>query len=109
GHRGDRALSPFLGKPFRHSEQSLRVVDHLENDGQGLNLTWEVRDGIVNHPWSMPTPSAPEAQVVRFADRIAYVNHDVDDALRAEVVTEDELPSGPLDILGRTEAVRINT
>jgi dGTPase len=109
GHLGEQALTPFLGRPFRHNEQSLRVVDHLENDGQGLNLTWEVRDGIVNHPWSMPTPSAPEAQVVRFADRIAYVNHDVDDALRAEVVTEDELPPGPLDVLGRTQAARINT
>jgi dGTPase len=109
GHLGEQALTPFLGRPFRHNEQSLRVVDHLENDGRGLNLTWEVRDGIVNHPWSMPTPSAPEAQVVRFADRIAYVNHDVDDALRAEVVTEDELPAGPLDVLGRTQAARINT
>jgi dGTPase len=108
GHLGEQALTPFLGRPFRHNEQSLRVVDHLENDGQGLNLTWEVRDGIVNHPWSMPTPSTPEAQVVRFADRIAYVNHDVDDALRAEVVTEDELPFGPLDVLGRSQAARIN-
>jgi dGTPase len=109
GHLGEQALTPFLGRPFRHNEQSLRVVDHLENDGRGLNLTWEVRDGIVNHPWSMPTPSTLEAQVVRFADRIAYVNHDVDDALRAEVVTEDELPARTLEILGRTEAVRINT
>jgi dGTPase len=109
GHLGEQALTPFLGRPFRHNEQSLRVVEHLENDGQGLNLTWEVRDGIVNHPWSMPSPSTPEAQVVRFADRIAYVNHDVDDALRAEVVTEDELPSGPLGVLGRSQAARINT
>src|SRR2546423_9319198 len=54
GHLGEQALTPFLGRPFRHSEESLRVVDHLENDGEGLNLTWEVRDGIVNHPWSMP-------------------------------------------------------
>jgi dGTPase len=109
GHLGEQALTPFLGRPFRHNEQSLRVVDHLENRGQGLNLTWEVRDGIVNHPWSMPTPSTPEAQVVRFADRIAYVNHDVDDALRAEVVTEGQLPAGPLEVLGRTQATRINT
>jgi dGTPase len=109
GHLGEQALTPFLGRPFRHNEQSLRVVEHLENDGQGLNLTWEVRDGIVNHPWSMPSPATAEAQVVRFADRIAYVNHDVDDALRADVVTADELPSGPLAVLGRTQAARINT
>jgi dGTPase len=109
GHLGEQALTPLLGRPFRHNEQSLRVVDHLENDGRGLNLTWEVRDGIANHPWSMPEPSTPEAQVVRFADRIAYVNHDVDDALRAEVVAVDELPSGPLDVLGRTQAARIDT
>src|SRR5213595_1560191 len=82
GHLGEEALQPFLDRPFRHNEQSLRVVDHLENHGAGLNLTWEVRDGILNHTWSMPQPSTLEAQVVRFADRIAYVNHDVDDALR---------------------------
>ena len=80
GHLGEQALTPFLGRPFRHSEQSLRVVEHLENDGEGLNLTWEVRDGILHHPWSMPAPSTLEAQVVRFADRIAYINHDIDDA-----------------------------
>jgi dGTPase len=108
GHLGEQALTPLLDRPFRHNEQSLRVVDHLENDGRGLNLTWEVRDGIVNHPWSMPTPSTLEAQVVRFADRIAYVNHDVDDALRAEIVTEDELPQGPLEVLGRGQAPRVN-
>ena len=86
GHLGEQALTPLLDRPFRHSEQSLRVVDHLENDGEGLNLTWEVRDGILHHPWSMPQPSTLEAQVVRFADRIAYLNHDVDDALRAGVL-----------------------
>ena len=109
GHLGEQALSPFLGKPFRHSEQSLRIVDHLENDGQGLNLTWEVRDGIVNHPWSMPAPSTLEAQIVRYADRIAYLNHDIDDALRAGVLTEEELPSGALKTLGSTHSARINT
>jgi dGTPase len=109
GHLGEQALTPFLGRPFRHNEQSLRVVEHLENGGHGLNLTWEVRDGIVNHPWSMPSPATAEAQVVRFADRIAYVNHDVDDAIRAEVVTDAELPAAALDVLGRTQAARINT
>src|SRR5947207_8445152 len=109
GHLGEEAISPFLGRPFRHNEQSLRIVDYLENEGEGLNLTWEVRDGIVNHTWSMPQPSTLEAQVVRFADRIAYVNHDVDDALRAEVLQQDELPQAILDVLGRTHAQRIDT
>ena len=109
GHLGEQALTPFLGRPFRHSEQSLRVVDHLENDGRGLNLSWEVRDGIVNHPWSMPPPSTLEAQVVRYADRIAYLNHDVDDALRADVLGFDDLPEEPMRVLGSTHSHRINT
>ncbi len=109
GHLGEQALTPLLGRPFRHSEQSLRVVDHLENDGEGLNLTWEVRDGICNHPWSMPPPATLEAQVVRFADRIAYVNHDIDDAVRAGVLVLDELPRAALDVLGRTHSQRIAT
>ncbi|HEY3022778.1 MAG TPA: deoxyguanosinetriphosphate triphosphohydrolase, partial [Actinomycetota bacterium] len=109
GHLGEQALTPFLGRPFRHNEQSLRVVDYLEGEGRGLNLTWEVRDGIVNHTWSMPAPSTLEAQVVRFADRIAYINHDVDDALRAGVIEPTELPDDPLGVLGRTHAERIKT
>jgi dGTPase len=109
GHLGEQALSPFLGRPFRHSEQSLRVVDYLENDGKGLNLSWEVRDGIVHHPWSMPAPATLEAQIVRFADRIAYINHDVDDAIRAGVLDLDELPEGTLDVLGQTHSQRIDT
>jgi dGTPase len=109
GHLGEQALTPFLDRPFRHNEQSLRIVDHLENDGRGLNLSWEVRDGIVNHSWSMPQPATSEAQVVRFADRIAYVNHDVDDAVRAGVLEEGELPAEALDVLGRTHADRIRT
>jgi dGTPase len=109
GHLGEQALTPFLDRPFRHNEQSLRVVDYLENEGRGLNLTWEVRDGIVNHTWSMPAPSTPEAQVVRFADRIAYINHDVDDAVRAGVVGTKELPDGAVQVLGRTHGARVNT
>jgi dGTPase len=109
GHLGEQALTPFLGRPFRHSEQSLRLVEHLENDGKGLNLTWEVRDGIVNHPWSMPPPSTLEAQIVRFADRIAYINHDLDDAIRAGVLDPAELPLDALEVLGRTHSERINT
>ncbi len=109
GHLGEQALTPFLGRPFRHSEQSLRVVEHLENDGAGLNLTWEVRDGIVHHPWSMPPPSTMEAQVVRFADRIAYINHDIDDAIRAGVLATEELPADALQVLGATHTERIGT
>jgi dGTPase len=109
GHLGEQALTPFLGRPFRHNQQSLRIVEHLENEGRGLNLTWEVRDGILNHTWSMPQPATLEAQVVRFADRIAYVNHDVDDAIRAGVLTEVDLPAGATDVLGHSHGDRINT
>ena len=109
GHLGEEALTPFLARPFRHNEQSLRIVDHLEGEGRGLNLTWEVRDGIVNHTWSMPSPSTLEGQVARFADRIAYVNHDVDDALRAGILADRDLPAGSLDVLGRTHGQRIDT
>ena len=109
GHLGEQALSPFLGRPFRHSEQSLRVVDHLEADGRGLNLTWEVRDGILNHPWSMPMPATPEAQVVRLADRVGYVNHDIDDAIRAGLLSEGDLPPDTVRVLGRSHGDRIET
>jgi dGTPase len=108
GHLGEEALSPFLGRPFRHNEQSLRVVDHLEENGRGLNLTWEVRDGIVNHTWKMPTPATLEAQIVRFADRIAYVNHDIDDAIRAGVLDASELPAWPVEVLGQGHAERVD-
>ena len=108
GHLGEQALTPFLDRPFRHSEQSLRVVEHLENDGEGLNLSWEVRDGIVHHPWSMPAPSTLEAQVVRFADRIAYINHDIDDAVRAGVLATDELPASAVQVLGATHRDRVD-
>ena len=109
GHLGEQALTPFLGRPFRHNEQSLRIVEHLENDGAGLNLTWEVRDGIVHHPWSTPMPATLEAQLVRFADRIAYINHDIDDAVRAEVLEERELPADAVRVLGASHSDRIDT
>jgi dGTPase len=108
GHLGEEALTPFLGRPFRHNEQSLRVVDHLERDGQGLNLTWEVRDGILNHTWSMPPPSTLEGQVARFADRIAYVNHDVDDAIRAGLLEPNDLPKKAAGVLGSSHGQRID-
>jgi dGTPase len=109
GHLGEEAITPFLGRPFRHNEQSLRIVDHLERDGRGLNLTWEVRDGIVNHTWSMPTPSTLEGQVARFADRIGYVNHDIDDAVRAGIIEPADLPGAATDVLGTTHGRRIET
>jgi dGTPase len=108
GHLGEEALTPFLGHPFHHSEQSLRVVDHLENEGRGLNLTWEVRDGVLNHTWSMPMPATLEGQVARVADRIAYVNHDVDDAIRAGILAPPDLPAGVLATLGPTHGARVN-
>ncbi len=108
GHLGETALTPFLDKPFVHSQQSLRVVEHLENDGRGLNLTFEVRDGIVNHTWSQPPPATPEGWVARLSDRIAYVNHDVDDALRAGVIREADLPGEALRTLGRTHGERLD-
>jgi len=109
GHLGEEALTPFLGRPFRHNEQSLRVVDHLEREGKGLNLTWEVRDGILNHTWSMPLPSTLEGQVARFADRIAYVNHDVDDAVRAGLLDAGDLPGKATAVLGSSHEERIDT
>jgi len=109
GHLGEEALSPFLHRPFRHNEQSLRVVDLLEREGRGLNLTWEVRDGILNHTWTMPMPATLEGQVARFSDRIAYVNHDVDDAIRAGIIDDGELPPQVVEVLGATHGERINT
>ncbi len=108
GHLGEEAITPFLGRPFRHNEQSLRVVEHLENDGRGLNLSWEVRDGILNHTWSMPQPATLEGQVARFSDRVAYVNHDVDDAIRAGLITPASLPDSATSVLGGSHGERIN-
>jgi dGTPase len=107
GHLGEQALTPFLGRPFKHNEQSLRIVDYLERDGRGLNLTWEVRDGILNHTWSMPMPATLEGQVARFADRIAYVNHDVDDAVRAGLIGSHDLPREATEVLGAGHGDRI--
>jgi dGTPase len=98
-----------MGRPFEHNRQSLRLVDHLEWDGRGLNLTWEVRDGILNHTWRMPEPATPEAMVARWSDRIAYISHDVDDAIRAGVLAENDLPGSARKVLGDTYGDRLNS
>ncbi|MBQ2712743.1 MAG: deoxyguanosinetriphosphate triphosphohydrolase [Clostridia bacterium] len=107
GHAGERTLQKLLGA-FDHSKQSLRIVDVLEKDGEGLNLTWEVKDGIVNHQ-TEGNPHTLEGHVVRLADKIAYVNHDIDDAIRAGLITVEGLPSEYIKILGSTARERINT
>ncbi len=108
GHAGEAALSRCLGKPFRHNEQSLRVVDVLENEGRGLNLTNEVRLGILGHTGSY-IPETLEGQVVRRSDQIAYVNHDIDDAIRAGILSNEDIPKSISDVLGCTHRGRINT
>ena len=108
GHAGEAALSQCLGKPFRHNEQSLRVVDVLENDGRGLNLSNEVRMGIVGHTGSYD-PGTLEGRVVRRSDQIAYVNHDIDDAVRAGILRNEDIPKSISAILGETHRGRINT
>lgn len=117
GHVGEEVLSEMSAQGFSHNEQSLRVVDFLEKDGQGLNLTWEVRDGILNHSktkqeilgpdWKLP--STLEAQVCKLADSIAYINHDLDDAIRAGLITERDLPQSAVAVLGHSNSERINT
>ena len=106
GHAGERALSEALGKPFNHNEQSLRVVRLLEKEGKGLNLTREVLDGIVCHTGSK-TADTPEGRIVRYADRIAYINHDIDDAVRAGVLSEEDIPFDIKLALGSTHSRRI--
>ena len=107
GHAGEDALSKCLGKPFRHNEQSLRVVDVLEKDGRGLNLTHEVRNGILCHTGD-PWPNTLEGMIVRRSDQIAYVNHDIDDAIRAGILTDDDIPAAITDVLGHNHRDRIN-
>lgn len=108
GHAGESALSSCLGKPFRHNEQSLRVVDILENDGRGLNLTNEVRMGIVGHTGDY-LPETLEGQIVRRSDQIAYVNHDIDDAIRAGILSASDLPKSIVSVLGDRHSQRIDT
>ena len=106
GHAGERALSEALGKPFNHNEQSLRVVRLLEKEGKGLNLTREVLDGILCHTGPKEADTR-EGRIVRFADRIAYINHDIDDAVRAGVLSENDIPFDIKLALGSTHSRRI--
>ena len=104
GHLGEEVVAEFH-PGFRHNLQSVRIVEVLER----LNLTWEVRDGIANHTWSMPMPATLEGQIARYADRIAYLNHDIDDAVRAGVLKPDDLPETTVRVLGVTHSARIST
>jgi dGTPase len=112
GHIGEEALDEALrertGRRFRHNRQSLRAVDALERDGRGLNLTEAVRDGILNHTGG-EQPLSLEGRVVRLVDRVAYINHDIDDALRAGILAPDDLPDAEIELLGPTGARRIDT
>lgn len=108
GHAGERALDEVCEAGFAHYKQSIRVVEFLEKDGKGLNLTREVRDGILNHR-TAGNPSTLEGKVVRISDKIAYINHDIDDAIRAGIFTEDCIPKEYADVLGRTTKARLNT
>lgn len=101
GHAGERALNAVCPLGFKHNVQSVRTVDVIEKEGRGLNLTMEVRDGILNHQTSS-MPSTPEGQVVRLADKLAYIHHDVDDALRAGILTENDIPVGITDVIGNS-------
>lgn len=108
GHAGERALNEVMEHGFRHYEQSVRIVERLEKDGQGLNLTWEVRDGIFHHT-SGEQASTLEGRIVRMADRVAYINHDMDDAIRAGVLSEDDVPADIRKVLGDRRTTRIDT
>ncbi len=117
GHVGEDVLNELYHHGFRHNEQSLRTVDLLEKDGQGLNLTWEVRDGILNHSktrggilgqdWGKV--NTLEGEICKIADTVAYINHDIVDAIRAGIITENDLPLSAINILGRFHSQRINT
>jgi len=114
GHVGEEVLDQLVPGGFRHSEQSLRVVDFMEKQGQGLNLTAEVREGILNHSkgkegFDPQGPQTLEGQVVKLADAIAYINHDTSDALRAGLLTPQDLPAQVTAILGQTPSERVNT
>jgi dGTPase len=112
GHAGEEALDAALrercGSGFKHNEHSLRVVETLERDGRGLNLTEQVRDGILNHTGSR-RPATLEGRIVKLVDRVAYINHDIDDALRAGILRPEDLPATEIELLGKTGSARIDT
>ncbi len=108
GHSGERALDYLLPGGFRHNEQSLRVVDYLEKDGEGLNLTYEVRDAILCHTGDVPA-STLEGRIIKIADRIAYINHDIDDAVRAGILRNSDIPKEISELLGDNHGERITT
>lgn len=108
GHAGERVLNELCEDGYRHNEQSVRIVEKLEKDGEGLNLTWEVRDGILNHQTSR-MPHTLEGKIVRLSDKIAYIHHDTDDAIRAKVMTEEDIPLEIRKTLGMTTKERLNT
>lgn len=108
GHAGERALNTVCKEGFKHHEQSIRIVELLEKHGKGLNLTFEVKDGIRNHQ-TVGSPKTLEGKIVRLADKIAYINHDIDDAIRAHIITEDDIPREYTNILGHSPRERLNT
>ena len=108
GHSGEDMLNRLCEGGFKHNEQSVRIVEKLEKDGCGLNLTWEVRDGIRNHQTSL-MPATPEGKIVRLSDKIAYINHDIDDAIRAHVLNEEDIPTEYRQVLGFDTRTRLNT
>ena len=108
GHAGEFVLNGLCDESFHHNEQSVRIVEKLEKDGKGLNLTWEVIDGIRNHK-SAGMPATLEGQIVRLSDKIAYVNHDIDDAVSAGIMNEEELPKELRKVLGNSKRERLNT
>lgn len=108
GHTGEAALTEVCSQPFIHSEQSVRIVEFIEKEGLGLNLSWEVRDGIRNHQ-SSGNPQTLEGQIVRLSDKVAYINSDIDDAIRAEIISEEDIPGEYRRILGMNSRLRYNT
>ena len=108
GHAGEDALTRCYDESFAHYRQSLRVVEKLEKNGKGLNLCWEVRDAIVNHTGDS-VAATPEGQLIKFADRIAYINHDIDAAIRAGILTNDDIPREISDLIGHTHSQRIDS
>ncbi len=109
GHCGERALNAVCSEGFEHTAQSVRVVEYIERGGRGLNLTWEVKNGIACHSSSCPWAETLEGRVVRYADKIAYLNHDIDDAIRAEVLQPGDIPWDVTYVLGRGKSQRITT